>query len=154
MGRKREDQWLLLSVCLLVLSMFFFGVSFRKWYRQTPGESGERDWPAVSPVPGEPVTLALNPFFPAAPAEETNAPATSQFILRGVISGPSSMAILEKATDPDSSWLVKEGDILLGEKVLQISSDRVELSVEDGGTIVLEIIKDEPENDIAGISQH
>ncbi len=144
MGRKKEERWLLFSVCFLVLSLAFFGVSFRQWDQRSPVVNGESDWSGVMPAPGQPVKLLHDPFFPAEPGEEEQAPATSQFVLRGVISGQPSMAILELATDPNSSWLVKKGDVLLGEKVLKIGPGSVELSVGEGQVVVLEMIGEEP----------
>ena len=53
----------------------------------------------------------------------------SGLVLRGTLLGQEPLAIVESATDPNQSWLVREGDEVLGEKILRIGGGWVEVLV-------------------------
>lgn len=145
-----RKKWLLpVALGLFLAAGGFFTYSYSQWRQPIPFPAGNREKetivdradlpsPRVQERP-EPAGAYYNPFFPGSiEPEKVDLLCSSGLVLRGTLLGQESLAIVESAADPNQSWLVREGDEVLGEKILLIGRGWVEILVNGAHTRRLE----------------
>ena len=143
-----REKWLLpVALGLSLAAGGFFLYSYNQWRQPLtlPAAGRERITAGREGLPSpsllERADLAgvyFNPFFPGSVELERTDLRRSGLVLRGTLLGKESLAIVESAADPNQSWLVREGDEVLGEKILRIGGGWVEVLVDGVHTRRLE----------------
>ena len=124
-----REKWLLpVALGLFLAAGGFFLYSYNQWRQplSLPAASREKevgtsrvDLPPPRLQDGaELAGVYFNPFSPGSVELERANLGRSGLVLRGTLVGQEPLAIVESAADPTQSRLVREGDEVLGEKIL------------------------------------
>lgn len=139
-----RKKWLLpVALGLFLTAGGFFTYSYNQWRQVIVLPAANREETFVGRadllLPGKPEITGIyfNPFFPGT-VEQEKENTHSGLVLRGTLWGQEPLAIVESAVDPNQSWLVREGDDVLGEKILLIGKGWVEVLVNGAHTLRLE----------------
>ena len=144
-----REKWLFpVALVLSLAAGVFFIYSYNQWRQPVLLPAPSREKEAAAGQAGLPVmggqekpeldSVYFNPFFPGSLELEKTDLRHSGLVLRGTLLGQEPLAIVESATDPNQSWLVREGDEVLGEKILRIGGGWVEVLVDGVHTRRLE----------------
>ncbi|HHU82644.1 MAG TPA: hypothetical protein GXZ26_06540 [Firmicutes bacterium] len=144
-----REKWLLpVALGLSLAAGVFLVYSYSQWRQVIPLPAANRGKEAIVdqadlPTPhvqdgAELNGVYFNPFSPGSVELERADLRHSGLVLRGTLLGQESLAIVESAVDPSQSWLVREGDEVLGEKILLIGRGWVEVLVNGAHTRRLE----------------
>ena len=135
-----REKWLFpVALGLSLAAGGFFVYSYNQWRQPVSLPAPSRGREAAADQADLPVARAqggpelngiyYNPFFPGSVELERADLRRSGLVLRGTLLGREPLAIVESATDPSQSWLVREGGEVLGEKILLIGRGWVEVLV-------------------------
>lgn len=143
---KRRFSLAYLAIPVFLFGLLLLGQALYRWVNYTPPAEtvqveGEKAGAEVKPLPGRdrsPIVWRANPFSLAkeTPEEKKAPPVTSNLRLKGTVIGGSRTAVIATAEEPGRSYLVKVGDVILGEEIVAIERGRVILR-KDGQLLTL-----------------
>lgn len=142
MMKKTNNRSLILAIILFLTGGGFLGYNYYEWRNFSLESEVEfernsfNSSPPPTPYRHRLTRLQLDPFF-LSTLEDKAPPRDSQLTLRGTVTGSKSLALVESSDDPEKSWLVRKGDTVMGEKILQIQEGWVKVLVNEEETVIL-----------------